>query len=564
VVPNAEYFKQARTPAELFFEHTLSKTNKEREQKSEPKLKMRHFMTDAHKMWSDLPSDDQMPFMERFKALCDESNVEFKEEAKKEEKKKGAKKKSKASGEEKENNQPAENEAEDSAEKMDVEENNDESAEVKKSKKRKAKEPADEEPKSKKPMKGYFRWLHGPDSGKAKYRTENPDASKEDEKDALKAAWASLSEEDKMALDTSYEEEMKAWEEAHPEEVAAAKAKEDEKAATKQAKADADAAKDKRPLSGYFRFMNEFRPKFLAENPDLEKKFAKAGQAAGAAWRELSEEEKKPYNDACEEEMTAWRKRNGKPEPAAKEVKAPKPPKSAMAVFIADEFKAQYKAQNPEAKAAEMNVAAKTAWEALSEDDRKAWDVKYGARLEELGTSREEQEQAEAEEKSGKAGYKLFVKDDFADKFKESNPDVKKGSKEYTAAAKEAWEALSEEVQAEWSTKVEEVPEAEEGAAEKPKAKKLAKPTKLKARSWKDLYLAAQVEKIKVKSPDKSEEDLLVLANLKLKSASKAEQLGFKDKAKTEKAKVDKINEEAVKEYEAKLNGEGADEETTA
>ena len=149
----------------------------------------------------------------------------------------------------------------DSAEKMDVEENNDESAEVKKSKKRKAKEPADEEPKSKKPMKGYFRWLHGPDSGKAKYRTENPDASKEDEKDALKAAWASLSEEDKMALDTSYEEEMKAWEEAHPEEVAAAKAKEDEKAATKQAKADADAAKDKRPLSGYFRFMNEFRPK---------------------------------------------------------------------------------------------------------------------------------------------------------------------------------------------------------------------------------------------------------------------------------------------------------------
>ncbi|KAH0788152.1 high mobility group protein B3 [Histomonas meleagridis] len=53
--------------------------------------------------------------------------------------------------------------------------------------------------------------------------------------------------------------------------------------------------KPKRPRSGYLIFQAEVRPKIVEENPDiLQKEIMKK---VGQMWRDLSDEEKKVYNE---------------------------------------------------------------------------------------------------------------------------------------------------------------------------------------------------------------------------------------------------------------------------
>ncbi|PFH50369.1 hypothetical protein AMATHDRAFT_145228, partial [Amanita thiersii Skay4041] len=49
----------------------------------------------------------------------------------------------------------------------------------------------------------------------------------------------------------------------------------------------------KRPLSAYMFFSQDWRERIKAENPDAG--FGEVGKLLGAKWKELDEEEKKPY-----------------------------------------------------------------------------------------------------------------------------------------------------------------------------------------------------------------------------------------------------------------------------
>ncbi|KAJ6476272.1 high mobility group box domain-containing protein [Mycena sanguinolenta] len=94
--------------------------------------------------------------------------------------------------------------------------------------------------------------------------------------------------------------------EAKPKRKAAEKA---EKPTKSRAKKDPNAPK--RALSAYMFFSQDWRERIRAENPDAS--FGEVGKLLGAKWKELDEEERKPYVDQAtqdkvraEDEKTAY------------------------------------------------------------------------------------------------------------------------------------------------------------------------------------------------------------------------------------------------------------------
>ena len=83
---------------------------------------------------------------------------------------------------------------------------------------------------------------------------------------------------------------------AKPKRKAAEKAeKAPRAAAAKSSKkgAEKDPNKPKRPLSAYMFFSQDWRERIKAENPEAG--FGEVGKLLGAKWKELDEDEKKPY-----------------------------------------------------------------------------------------------------------------------------------------------------------------------------------------------------------------------------------------------------------------------------
>jgi len=426
---------------------------------------------------------------------------------------------------------------------MDVDEKAEKVEAAEKPKKRKI-EKVEKPVKDKKPQGPYFRWMNN--TFRAQFKAENPDAKPTEVGKAAGEAWKEVSDELRAELKAEYDAEVVKYEEAHPEIAEA-----------KKAKVEKEEKKDKKPQGAYFRWMNNtFRAQFKAENPDA--KTPEVGKAAGEAWKEVSDELKAELTGEYESEMTAWRLRNGVPEPLKKEEKEEKAPKNILAMFIKNEFTATFKAENPEAKAAEINEAGATAFEALSEEDKAAWDAKYAAKLTELGIDRVEHDEkntkAAKAKKAPKDAMAMFSQSGFSVKYLEENKEAKLASKEYKAALKTAWEELTEEVRGEWETKrvalCEElgVDPTAAAAAPSPDAKP-SKPKMEKTKTWKELYMENQETKIKAKSPEKSEEDVEKEVNLRFKNASKSEKMMWTDKAKVLKAQAEKKQEAAMEEW---------------
>ncbi|KAF8626685.1 hypothetical protein AX15_004769 [Amanita polypyramis BW_CC] len=80
------------------------------------------------------------------------------------------------------------------------------------------------------------------------------------------------------------------------------------KAAEKAEKASAarkgkkDPKAPKRPLSAYMFFSQDWRERIKAENPDAG--FGEVGKLLGAKWKELDDEEKKPYVERAAQDKT--------------------------------------------------------------------------------------------------------------------------------------------------------------------------------------------------------------------------------------------------------------------
>lgn len=77
----------------------------------------------------------------------------------------------------------------------------------------------------------------------------------------------------------------------------------------------------KRPMSGYFVFMEDFRKVYKEEHPDS-KGVKEVAKEAGAKWKSMTDEEKKPYLDKAaelkaeyEKAMEAYNADNGEEDP---------------------------------------------------------------------------------------------------------------------------------------------------------------------------------------------------------------------------------------------------------
>jgi hypothetical protein len=103
-----------------------------------------------------------------------------------------------------------------------------------------------------------------------------------------------------------------------------------EKSEAKSAKGSKSKAKDgpKRALSAYMFFSQDWRERIKAENPDAG--FGEVGKLLGAKWKELDDDEKKPYI-----ELAAKDKIRAEEEKASKA--APKPPKESEEVADDDD-----------------------------------------------------------------------------------------------------------------------------------------------------------------------------------------------------------------------------------
>ncbi|KAJ3825338.1 high mobility group box domain-containing protein [Lentinula raphanica] len=96
-----------------------------------------------------------------------------------------------------------------------------------------------------------------------------------------------------------------------PKETTKAKRKTTEKAEKASRKPKKDPKAPKRALSAYMFFSQDWRERIKSENPDAG--FGEVGKLLGAKWKELDEEEKKPYieqaardKERAEEEKTAY------------------------------------------------------------------------------------------------------------------------------------------------------------------------------------------------------------------------------------------------------------------
>jgi len=73
---------------------------------------------------------------------------------------------------------------------------------------------------------------------------------------------------------------------------------------TKKKKKDPNAPK--RPTSAYFYYAGDVRPGIREENPDM--KITEVMSQIGAQWRELSDEDKKPYEEQAAQDRKRYEK----------------------------------------------------------------------------------------------------------------------------------------------------------------------------------------------------------------------------------------------------------------
>ncbi|KAI8335098.1 non-histone chromosomal protein 6 [Chlamydoabsidia padenii] len=78
--------------------------------------------------------------------------------------------------------------------------------------------------------------------------------------------------------------------------------KKDVKISSKRAKKDPNAPK--RGLSAYMFFSQANRNKVKEENPEAS--FGQLGKILGQKWKEMSDEEKKPYNEQAEKDKARY------------------------------------------------------------------------------------------------------------------------------------------------------------------------------------------------------------------------------------------------------------------
>jgi high mobility group protein B3 len=140
--------------------------------------------------------------------------------------------------------------------------------------------------------------------------------------------------------------------------------------------------------SAYFFYLDDARPKFMAEHPEMRSNMIGVTQALAAQWKELSESEKAPYIEknaqakaelaalgSDDEGAAASSSKTKKRSTTGKDGK-PKAPPVAQKLWEAD-YKKELKSTDPKLTTAEVNQKCKDTWKAMSEEERQPWVEKH-------------------------------------------------------------------------------------------------------------------------------------------------------------------------------------------
>ena len=150
----------------------------------------------------------------------------------------------------------------------------------------------------------------------------------------------------------------------------------------------------KRGLSAFMFFSKEMRPKIQEKNPEAS--FGETGKLLGEAWKNVTDEEKKKFEDMAEadkgrykkamesyvppsdddddssEDEGASKKKKGK-KGAKKDPNAPKRALSAF-MFFSQEMRPKVKEENAEASFGELGKLIGVAWKNVSEEEKKKYE----------------------------------------------------------------------------------------------------------------------------------------------------------------------------------------------
>jgi len=159
----------------------------------------------------------------------------------------------------------------------------------------------------KRPLSGYFMWMA---SGiRDKLLSENKGEKVSEVVKSCGDRWRKMPEKEKKIWQDKSQQEKKVWDkkmEAYKKTNSFKQfQKRKQKAAmmkVKNAKKPKDNNKPKRPLTGFFRFVSNFR------KDHSEMKATEVTKAAGAEWKVLSKREKKKYLDAAAREQAKYQK----------------------------------------------------------------------------------------------------------------------------------------------------------------------------------------------------------------------------------------------------------------
>merc|ERR1711959_481759 len=155
----------------------------------------------------------------------------------------------------------------------------------------------------KRPMSGYFRFVHSVRADIAKETGLKGTAASGE----FSKRWKACPQEKKDELIAAYREDMKVYKAKFEEYKKTDDYKNFQKLSfnKKFKKCPKDKNAPKKPLTPFFLFSMEMRPKLLAEDPTL--KIEVLGKKMGALWNALSAEEKQKYISEREKNMEVYK-----------------------------------------------------------------------------------------------------------------------------------------------------------------------------------------------------------------------------------------------------------------
>jgi len=165
-------------------------------------------------------------------------------------------------------------------------------------------------------------------------------------------------------------------------------------AGTKKTKAKKDPNAPKRPLSSYFIWLQDFRAQMRIERPDLVKSVRDFGKAAGEAWKDVTLEEREPYQEkhlvlkanyqTAMESYTppkGYSKAGSMSTKKLKDPNAPKKPSTAFFLFMGDGNRTRLKQENPEITPSEVGKVLGAEWRELDQKIKSGYEKTYETNL---------------------------------------------------------------------------------------------------------------------------------------------------------------------------------------